>query len=104
MTRCKLVCPGLVIPGTMSVTSSELYFDCDEEDPEFQQQDLKVSSKQTASQMRAKGGGQWGSGPKKDGEGVDELIRPVDLLRGSGGQRLASPAPPTTSHAFTLMD
>ncbi|CAG0892570.1 unnamed protein product [Cyprideis torosa] len=35
----KLISPGLVVPGTFSVTANEFYFEADEEDPEFAQLD-----------------------------------------------------------------
>ena len=33
-TPAKLIAPGAVVNGTMSITKSELYFEMDEEDPE----------------------------------------------------------------------
>ncbi|KAI5633364.1 hypothetical protein NE865_13917 [Phthorimaea operculella] len=41
-TKAKLVAPGLVAPGTVSLTSTELYFEVDEEDPEFKKIDPEV--------------------------------------------------------------
>lgn len=41
-TRAKLVAPGLVVPGTVSITAAELYFEVDEEDPEFRKADPEV--------------------------------------------------------------
>ncbi|XP_013171416.1 PREDICTED: neurobeachin-like [Papilio xuthus] len=38
-TKARLVAPGLVAPGTVSLTSTELYFEVDEEDPEFKKID-----------------------------------------------------------------
>ncbi|XP_069195575.1 neurobeachin [Procambarus clarkii] len=38
-TRARLVAPGLVVPGTVSITAAELYFEVDEEDPEFRKAD-----------------------------------------------------------------
>uniref|UniRef100_A0A0N5B0I0 BEACH-type PH domain-containing protein n=1 Tax=Syphacia muris TaxID=451379 RepID=A0A0N5B0I0_9BILA len=38
----RLIAPGIVVPGTLSVTGSELYFDADEEHPLYKQQDPKV--------------------------------------------------------------
>ncbi|CAH2088204.1 unnamed protein product [Euphydryas editha] len=38
-TRAKLVAPGLVAPGTVSLTSTELYFEVDEDDPEYKKVD-----------------------------------------------------------------
>ncbi|XP_071535311.1 neurobeachin isoform X2 [Panulirus ornatus] len=41
-TRARLVAPGLVVPGTVSITTAELYFEVDEEDPEFRKADPEV--------------------------------------------------------------
>ncbi|XP_034836250.1 neurobeachin isoform X5 [Maniola hyperantus] len=41
-TRAKLVAPGLTAPGTLSLTSTELYFEVDEEDPEYKKIDPEV--------------------------------------------------------------
>ncbi|XP_052124935.1 neurobeachin isoform X3 [Frankliniella occidentalis] len=41
-TRAKLVAPGIVAPGTVSITSTELYFEVDEEDPEYKKLDTEV--------------------------------------------------------------
>ncbi|KAH9638889.1 hypothetical protein HF086_012842, partial [Spodoptera exigua] len=38
-TKARLVAPGLVAPGTVSLTSTELYFEVDEEDPEYKKID-----------------------------------------------------------------
>lgn len=38
-----LIAPGLVAPGTISITSTELYFEVDEDDPKFQKIDSEVS-------------------------------------------------------------
>ncbi|KAG7161697.1 Neurobeachin-like 2, partial [Homarus americanus] len=38
-TRARLVAPGLMVPGTVSITAAELYFEVDEEDPEFRKAD-----------------------------------------------------------------
>ncbi|VDK48951.1 unnamed protein product [Anisakis simplex] len=42
-TPGRLIAPGVVVPGTLSITNSELYFDADEDHPLYQQQDVKVS-------------------------------------------------------------
>ncbi|CAG9133044.1 unnamed protein product [Plutella xylostella] len=42
-TKAKLVAPGLTAPGTVSLTSTELYFEVDEEDPEYKKIDAEVS-------------------------------------------------------------
>lgn len=41
-TPAQLVAPSVVVKGTLSVTSSELYFEVDEEDPNFKKIDPKV--------------------------------------------------------------
>lgn len=41
-TSGKLIAPGIVVPGTISITSYELYFDADEEDILYKEQDPKV--------------------------------------------------------------
>ena len=43
-TECRLIAPGFALKGTLSITSNDLYFDADEEDPEFQSMDIEVSS------------------------------------------------------------
>ncbi|TKR77171.1 hypothetical protein L596_018191 [Steinernema carpocapsae] len=40
-TPGRLIAPGIVIPGTISITATDLYFDADEEDALYQQQDPK---------------------------------------------------------------
>lgn len=42
-TKGKLIAPGIVAPGIISITSSELYFEVDEDDPEFKKIDAEVS-------------------------------------------------------------
>ncbi|KAG8331825.1 hypothetical protein J6590_034214 [Homalodisca vitripennis] len=42
-TKARLVAPGLVAPGMISITSTELYFEVDEEDPEYKKLDPEVS-------------------------------------------------------------
>lgn len=42
-TKGKLIAPGIVAPGIISVTSTELYFEVDEDDPEFKKIDSEVS-------------------------------------------------------------
>lgn len=42
-TKAKLVAPGIVAPGMVSITSTELYFEVDEEDEEFKRIDTEVS-------------------------------------------------------------
>ncbi|VDO38190.1 unnamed protein product [Brugia timori] len=40
-TAAKLIAPGLVVPGTLSITNYELFFDADEDDPLYKEQDPK---------------------------------------------------------------
>lgn len=42
-TKGKLIAPGIVAHGIISVTSTELYFEVDEDDPEFKKIDSEVS-------------------------------------------------------------
>lgn len=42
-TPAKLIAPGLLVPGTLSITSNDLYFDADEDDPVYREQDIRVS-------------------------------------------------------------
>ncbi len=42
-TAAKLVAPGAVVNGTVSITKSELYFEMDEEDPENKKISAEVS-------------------------------------------------------------
>nr|XP_037871256.1 neurobeachin isoform X6 [Bombyx mori] len=41
-TKARLLAPGLVAPGTVSLTSTELYFEVDEDDPEYKKIDPEV--------------------------------------------------------------
>ncbi|XP_052744708.1 neurobeachin isoform X6 [Bicyclus anynana] len=41
-TRARLVAPGLVAPGTLSLTATELYFEVDEDDAEYKKIDPEV--------------------------------------------------------------
>lgn len=41
-TKAKLIAPGIVAPGIMSITSTELYFEVEEEDSEFRKIDSEV--------------------------------------------------------------
>ena len=76
-TRAKLVAPGIVAPGTVSITSTELYFEVDEEDPEYKKVDAEVSEPRAGSRERP-----WGRPPI-----LHPLPSPVELLRhkGEGG-------------------
>lgn len=42
-TAAKLIAPGIVVPGTLSITNYELFFDADEDDPLYKEQDPKVT-------------------------------------------------------------
>lgn len=42
-TKGKLIAPGIVAPGIISVTSTELYFEVDEDDAEIKKIDTEVS-------------------------------------------------------------
>ena len=53
-TPAKLVSPGYVINGTMSVTKSELYFEMDDDEEENKKIDPKVSDPFRARSHRAK--------------------------------------------------
>lgn len=41
-TSCKLVSPGAVVNGTLSITKTEMYFEMDEDDPKNKKIDPKV--------------------------------------------------------------
>ncbi|KAJ6638678.1 Neurobeachin, partial [Pseudolycoriella hygida] len=41
-TKAKLVAPGLVAPGTVSITTTEMYFEVDEDSNDFQKIDAEV--------------------------------------------------------------
>lgn len=43
-TRASLISAGVVAPGIVSITSAELYFEVDEDDPEFKKLDPEVSN------------------------------------------------------------
>nr|CAD7255917.1 unnamed protein product [Timema shepardi] len=58
-TKARLVAPGIVAPGMVSITSTELYFEVDEDDPEFKKIDseevpLRVSNSSLMSSDRMK--------------------------------------------------
>ncbi|GMT19970.1 hypothetical protein PFISCL1PPCAC_11267, partial [Pristionchus fissidentatus] len=40
-TPARLIAPGIIVPGTLSVTATDLYFDADEDDPLYAEQDPK---------------------------------------------------------------
>ncbi|XP_064555038.1 neurobeachin isoform X10 [Drosophila montana] len=41
-TKARLIAPGLVAPGTVSITSTEMFFEVDEDHPEFHKIDAEV--------------------------------------------------------------
>jgi neurobeachin len=44
-TKAKLIAPGITASGMVSITSTELYFEVDEDDPEFKKLDGEVSTR-----------------------------------------------------------
>ncbi|VDM69066.1 unnamed protein product [Strongylus vulgaris] len=42
-TPAKLIAPGVVVPGTLSITATDLFFDADEENPLYKKQDPRVN-------------------------------------------------------------
>jgi hypothetical protein len=46
-TKARLVAPGIVAPGMVSITSTELYFEVDEDEAEFRKIDTEVSARAT---------------------------------------------------------
>ena len=54
-SRAKLVAPGIVANGTLSITSAELYFEVDEDDADFQKQDPEVGGKRSHTSLRLVG-------------------------------------------------
>ncbi|KAI1725271.1 concanavalin a-like lectin/glucanases superfamily domain-containing protein [Ditylenchus destructor] len=42
-TKAKLIAQGVVVPGTVSITSTDMYFDADEEDELYKQQDPRIN-------------------------------------------------------------
>lgn len=43
-TKARLVAPGIIATGMVSITSTELYFEVDEDDPEYKKLDADVST------------------------------------------------------------
>ncbi|KAK6744681.1 hypothetical protein RB195_011415 [Necator americanus] len=41
-TPAKLIAPGVVVPGTLSITATDMFFDADEENPLYKAQDPKM--------------------------------------------------------------
>lgn len=52
----QLVAPVLVARGTLSITTTEIYFEVDEDDPAFKRVDSKVSNLQASVQLGFKAG------------------------------------------------
>ncbi len=50
----QLVAPVLVARGTLSITTTEIYFEVDEDDPAFKRVDSKVSNLQVSVQPKFK--------------------------------------------------
>ena len=44
-TSAELVAPAAVVKGTLSITSSEVYFEVDEDEPSFEAIDPKVRAR-----------------------------------------------------------
>lgn len=42
-TKCKLIAPGVVVPGMLSITQAEMFFEVDEDDAEYKKMDPEVS-------------------------------------------------------------
>lgn len=51
-TPAKLIAPGIVAPGMVSITSTELYFEVDEDDDEFKKIDTEVSNRLHANRIK----------------------------------------------------
>ncbi|KPJ14705.1 Neurobeachin [Papilio machaon] len=89
-TKARLVAPGLVAPGTVSLTSTELYFEVDEEDPEFKKIDpetLCLSISITLNRgVRAYEVVVWGISSVSDSGTKAPRGAPVLLPAGGGGQ------------------
>ena len=51
-TKAKLVAPGLVVPGTVSITAAELYFELDEEDLDHKKCDPEVSTNLNSNESK----------------------------------------------------
>lgn len=41
-TKCRLIAPGIVVPGMLSITQSEMFFEVDEDEQEFKKTDAAV--------------------------------------------------------------
>lgn len=41
-TKAKLIAPGIVAPGIISITTTEMYFEVDEDDPEYKKLDAEI--------------------------------------------------------------
>lgn len=54
-TPAQLVAPVVVARGTLSITTTEIYFEVDEEDPSFKNTDAKVRTSCLASLLVSAG-------------------------------------------------
>ncbi|GFU03376.1 neurobeachin [Nephila pilipes] len=41
-TKCRLIAPGVVVPGMLSITQAEMFFEVDEDDAEYKKMDPEV--------------------------------------------------------------
>ncbi|GIY42985.1 hypothetical protein CDAR_461831 [Caerostris darwini] len=41
-TKCRLIAPGVVVPGMLSITQAEMFFEVDEDDTEYKKMDPEV--------------------------------------------------------------
>ncbi|XP_055933664.1 neurobeachin-like isoform X4 [Argiope bruennichi] len=41
-TKCRLIAPGVVVPGMLSITQAEMFFEVDEDDSEYKKMDPEV--------------------------------------------------------------
>ncbi|KIH42294.1 hypothetical protein ANCDUO_27723, partial [Ancylostoma duodenale] len=73
-TPAKLIAPGVVVPGTLSITATDLFFDADEENPLYKKQDPKSTEKHTQTTTR---NGGHARGPQLD---VNRKIFPHKVL------------------------
>lgn len=52
-TPAQLIAPVVVAKGTLSITTTEIYFEVDEDDPAFKKIDAKVSYSDSATVLVA---------------------------------------------------
>lgn len=41
-TKCRLIAPGVLVPGMLSITQAEMFFEVDEDDAEYKKMDPEV--------------------------------------------------------------